>query len=401
MAQAPNNRNDLMRSSHGSGNPKDLGPPEDLSERPDAENRCFVSDDRLRRQIIDITENEYDVGRVTGLCEIKGGYCNRSFEITVDQGGRVRNYVVRQYWRGITEEEIHFEHALIQYAIDHGLHLAAGIVATKAGKTYIRRNSDEDIHALYEYLPGEDKYAWDRPDLTDTEIYNAGEVLALFHNAVCEFDPQTGRRKEDPIVKLWPTLLNNLKQFADADRPGKVIPYLRKNLNRIQETISRNTLAEKDIESLPVIPNHYDYHPGNLKWDGETVVGIFDFDWSKIDLRLFDVCTAMVHFGSCWGGEKDGNLRLDKCELFLRGYQERLISLNGQIPLMTAEQALFLKIMVWANLYLLHWGVSAYLENVTSDDAEYLTYLKHSVRLMRWIDAHPTELTECFGQVLA
>ena len=76
------------------------------------------------------------------------------------------------------------------------------------------------------------------------------------------------------------------------------------------------------------------------------------------------------------------------------------MALNGQAPVTAAEQALFLKIMVWANIYLLHWGVSAYLENETSDDSEYLTYLKHSTRLMRWMNAHQTEIAGCLARVV-
>ena len=39
---------------------------------------------------------------------------------------------------------------------------------------------------------------------------------------------------------------------------------------------------------------HCDYHPGNLKWVDEQGVGLFDFDWSKLDYRVFDIARGVV-----------------------------------------------------------------------------------------------------------
>lgn len=41
-----------------------------------------------------------------------------------------------------------------------------------------------------------------------------------------------------------------------------------------------------------------------------------------------------------------------------------------------------------ANIYLVHWEVSNFYDNKNMDDNEYLVYLKHNMRLGRWIEAH-------------
>ena len=55
---------------------------------------------------------------------------------------------------------------------------------------------------------------------------------------------------------------------------------------------------------MPHCAIHCDFHPGNLKYENNRVVGIFDFDWSKIDLRLFDLRMAVDDLGCRPGGRR-------------------------------------------------------------------------------------------------
>jgi homoserine kinase type II len=118
------------------------------------------------------------------------------------------------------------------------------------------------------------------------------------------------------------------------------------------------------------------------------VAGIFDFDWSKMDLRLFDVALAVIYFCSRWDDGHDGELRGDKCRLFLGAYQHQLQRLQGLEPLSAAEQKLLPTMLDIANIYLIHWEVSRCLETADADDYEYLAFLKHNIRLMHWLETH-------------
>lgn len=82
---------------------------------------------------------------------------------------------------------------------------------------------------------------------------------------------------------------------------------------------------------MPQLPIHGDYHQGNLKYQDSRVIGVFDFEWSKIDFRLFDLALPLVYFCACWEGPAAGSLN--------------------------------------------------------PDDGEYLTYLNHGHQLMDWIGA--------------
>ena len=139
------------------------------------------------------------------------------------------------------------------------------------------------------------------------------------------------------------------------------------------------------------IPIHCDYHPGNLKYRDEKCVGIFDFDWSKIDYRLFDVALALVYFTSIWD-EQAAGLRGDKFFLFLSTYNQACRRLAFIDPLTKQEQRYLVSMLAIANLYVLNWDLVDFYQTIEPDDDEYYPYIDHNVNLMHWIALHEDEL---------
>jgi hypothetical protein len=68
------------------------------------------------QQISKIVETLYDIGTVTAVDEIFGGYNSRSFGIQTLKDGCTRTYFLRKYKSGVSIGEIRFEHALINHA---------------------------------------------------------------------------------------------------------------------------------------------------------------------------------------------------------------------------------------------------------------------------------------------
>ena len=353
----------------------------------------------MRRQITEIVESYYDIGTVTAVNEIFGGYNSRSFGIETLKDGCARTYFLRQYKPDVAADEIRFEHALIGHAIQNGFSFAADIVSTAQGLTFVQSADSDHMFAVFDYLNGEDKYTWDNPDLSDAEFISAGRVLAAFHNAMRDFDPGGLQRSEPPILKLWPRLAGQLAGYDRHKPGGQLQAYYAAHLQGILDLIARHPLDANEIEGMPVIAIHCDYHPGNLKWADNQVVGIFDFDWSKMDLRLFDVALAVIYFCSRWDEGHDGEVRCDKCSLFIRSYQQELQELAGLEPITPAELRLMPKMLDIANIYLLHWEVSAYHSIAGANETEYLTYLKHNVRLMQWLDARRSAVIETVSRI--
>lgn len=348
----------------------------------------------IRTQIIELIEENYDVGKVVEVYEIFGGYVNRSFGIYVEKDGERHEYFVRKYKSSITDQEIVFEHKLIDFSIKNGLSMAAGLIRTKNQATYIKAQSGEtaDYYALYEYLPGEDKYTWDNPNCNDAEYASSARVLALFHNATRNFDPEGLERIEPKIMEFLPTREAVYKEFGQRELKTKYHNYYLKQLDMILEVLETSQIPENIWRQMPFSPCHSDFHPGNLKYSNDEATGIFDFDWSKIDLRLFDVCLALAYFCSSWDDETDGVLRLEKCSIFLKAYQEKLQELGGLTPLTALEKEYFPTMMAAANMYLVNWDVCAYYNGTDLNEYEYIAYLSHNVRLMKWIEKNKEDI---------
>lgn len=352
----------------------------------------------IQDQIVDALK-DYDLGTVSDIYEIFGGYVNRSFGIITERDGEKHEYFVRKYKYGISEAEILFEHSMIDYSIAHGLDIAAGLLSTKDSKTFVKKtegtngNTKDIYFAVYQFLQGEDLYTWDNPTLNDAEYASAAGVLAAFHNAARDFAPQGLERVEPKIMEFLPTLSEKYKDLAQKNMDTKFHQYFKNNLKIILEVIESSQIANELLEKMPYTPCHNDFHPGNLKYTNSKVVGIFDFDWSKIDRRLFDVTLALAYCCSSWQDEKDGMLLLDKCAIFLKSYQEKLLELKGLEPLNAVEIEYLPTMIAAANMYLINWDVTAYYAGTNLNEYEYLAYLQHNVRLMKWIENHKVEIS--------
>jgi homoserine kinase type II len=157
---------------------------------------------------------------------------------------------------------------------------------------------------------------------------------------------------------------------------------------------------------MPFIPVHCDFHPGNLKWvdqeavamrpvewSGSSCTGFFDFDWSKLDYRLFDVGQGVAYFCTSWEGADSGELWLDKAALFVGAYQDEAAKYDQPGPMSAAELELLPRMIANANIYILNWDITAYYEDKDArNDDEYLMYLEHQIKVMEFIESHVEEL---------
>lgn len=360
----------------------------------------------LRNQVVDLVENHYDIGRVVLVYEVFGGYVNRSFAIICEKDGQKREYFVRKYKVTAFDEDVALEHKLINYAIDKGFKEAAHIHVAKDGKTFakikeiIGGKPNTRIFAVYEFLGGEDKYTWIDNVCTPTELHNLGALLARLHNCTRDFDPGPVNKAEPKIEVLLPDMKRIFRELAAQPLDNKFHEYFGMTLPRIIEIIDRNIIPTEAYARMPITPVHGDYHAGNVKFDGENVIGLFDFDWSKMDVRLFDVCLGMVYCCSSWHVATDGQLRLDDCRSFLEGYNCALDG-SGLEKLNETEREHFSTMVAVAGIYLVYWCTELwyYVDPEGTNDYESIYYLIHLVRTIRWIESNKEKLDEVIKSI--
>jgi homoserine kinase type II len=367
----------------------------------------------IRAQIKEVVEKHYDLGEVVEVYEIFGGYVNRSFGITCVKDGKQEDYFIRKYKAKFRSEanpdDILYEHNLINYCLKNGLKEAAKVFVSKNGTTMVSLMDKDDTgkpfkryFAIYDYLEGEDKWTWVNNENNPTEFKNIGALQARFHHYGRDFDPGKLAKAEPKIQFLLPSLAELFTKLAATDLPDSTFhAYFNSKLPSIIETIKKNQIPAEAYAKMPQTPIHSDLHAGNVKWVGEECTGIFDFDWSKIDVRLFDIAFALIYCCSSWRPETDGQLRLDDCRYFLEGYNNQLKQLKGLEPLNETEKKYFPEMMAAGCQYLINWCTALYFYEGPDlvNDYEALYYLLHITRLMDWIEAHKPDLAKVVASV--
>jgi homoserine kinase type II len=192
-------------------------------------------------------------------------------------------------------------------------------------------------------------------------------------------------------MEFLPTFKKTFSLFMEHAEDRRCDRLFKDNFEPICLALDNAVSLDVRFQGMKEIPIHCDYHPGNLKYRDEKAVGLFDFDWSKIDYRLFDVALALVYFTSIWSGRTAG-LRQNKFVLFLNTYNTACHRLSHIIPLTDQERNYLVPMLSIANLYVLNWDLADFYDTSESDDDEYYVYFDHNIGLVHWIELHKDQL---------
>ena len=249
------------------------------------------------------------------------------------------------------------------------------------GETFVTREETLDgervtrFFAVYEMLEGLDKYTWVKNRCTDKEYDSAGRVLAQFHYFAHDFDPRAwaaSSRRSCISCATAPSL-----RGATPSRPGPgqlVDEYFLARLPAIVEALRKGAEQEPELQGMPYIPVHCDYHPGNHKWVDAEAADSRPVETTGSCARACSTSTGpssttasstwprLVYFCSSWEGRDSGELWLDKAALFVRAYQDEAARFDEPGPMSAAELAALPRMIANANLYVLNWDVTAYYE---------------------------------------
>jgi homoserine kinase type II len=343
----------------------------------------------------------YRLGEVIRVEQNFRGYINTNYEFETLRYGSKYHYVLRHYTETSKEKNIQFEHALLNELEIRKFDLSPRLVKTVDNKTYLKfrsniKNGEKyDFMAVFKLLPGEDRYTWDGPLCTTGDLKNAAKTLALYHKAIFGWEktnPDGHLRMVDQLLSL-PMKWENYAKRPDNSSFSNVF---MENLDVLQNFLMHclNTLDINQYDMLPHLAIHGDYHPGNLRFCERKVVGVCDFEWSKLDARCFDIALALIYFCAAWKERIDGALLPNRVIDFLKAYQMGIDEKKGIRPL-TDQEIKFLPQMIYvSNLIVLDWVIDYgfYSDN---HSPECLKYLMHSIRLFRWLEANGNLLKKC------
>lgn len=345
-----------------------------------------------------ILSHFYDLGQLIDIEQKNRGYINETYGIKLLKGNKKDRYFLRRYRKGTFKKRIKFEHALMNELVEQGFNISPRIIPAKDLSTFVKVSEKRENHtesryvSIFSCLPGKDKYSWDAPLCTDAELRDAAKVLAFYHSAIHEWKGTSDwveKRHIDRIslmTERWRSWAQNAGQSTFDQYFLGQFEYLF--------SILRKTKFNKIYNEMPHLAIHGDYHPGNLKFSDGKIIGVFDFDWSKMDIRCFDVAIALLFFCSGWDGIDEGNLLLDRTESFLEAYQKAADEVDGIGPMDMLELEHLPEMIHLSNISLIDWILEA-LYTKGSSPQEFKTYLRHSVHVMQWMERNRDQLYKC------
>lgn len=259
----------------------------------------------------------YDVGELLAPPAPCGGTANANVTLETSAG---RLFLKRRSPKYSVPGYVAFDHRLMEHLHGYGVGTPLAL-RSRPGDRWLERNGA--VYELFPFYPGG---AHDRRSLA--QIADAGRRLAAFHAASREFDRPAGKewpRYQDPAriregVEAMGCDLRNQLDGAD---------YLY-----LMEQIERLECAYPDARyhALPKLVVHGDYHPGNLKFVGDRVSGIYDLDWATLQPRVLDLADGIFLFA----GERRSDIdaadivsltqswlpSVERARAFLDGYRQ-------------------------------------------------------------------------------
>ncbi len=275
-----------------------------------------------------------------------------------DAGGR--RYVLRRYRRNRNRDRITFQAMFQAFAHRQGLPVAR-IVTTRFGAPLL-----DDITGtwmLCAYIDGTDYRFESMP-----QVVGAAAALADFHRVTKTFPEAEVVGQGNPNVRRWWTRGDVLLEELDLLLGDRGVDAELRFLHRWRAELVREWPLER-VDTLPTAWVHGDFHGRNVRFSGNAVCGIFDFDLVHFGFAVEDVGDALFRFGrACRGSTR---LRPGGARAFLNGY-------SGSRTLTEEERA---AIGIMASLAMAR--DRSYYDLLAADNRDPVPFLKEKVDLMR------------------
>jgi homoserine kinase type II len=228
----------------------------------------------------------YEIGPLIGGPQPGGGTANANLTLESTTGVY---FLKRRNPKYALPAYVAFDHRLMEHLAPYrvGTPLAE---LTSDGRRWLEWNGA--VYELYPYQPGGPHDRYSLPQLA-----SAGRSLAAYHRATRTFAPPPGKewpRYQDP--RKIREGIDALQEPLKGRLPPEEWRYLQEQVVRLEQEF-----PDERYHALPKLVVHGDYHPGNLKFLGEAVSGIFDLDWATVQPRLLDLADGVFLFA----GERD------------------------------------------------------------------------------------------------
>lgn len=198
------------------------------------------------------------------------------------------------------------EYDLINWLIDHNQPVSPLLYTTEKIPWAEYQGA---FYVLYPYHKGTPGNQLD--NYSEDVLLAAGRALGNLHQDLANYTAT----EEFPSFDLF----QEVATFAWPTVQAYLGRGFRNRLQDIEQGISHNLINPYDSLSRQLI--HRDFHPGNLIYQDEKVVGIIDFDRIRIGIRIFDLCyLATAILSQKFEDPQGREIWPDMVQSLIRGY---------------------------------------------------------------------------------
>lgn len=273
--------------------------------------------DEILKKII----SEYDIGEFIKSKPFKAGYVQTNILIVTKQG----KYVLR-YYENRSKESVSFEADLLRYLSEHNYPCAMHIKDSK-GKVIHTYNKKPFI--IFSYLGGRHL-----KNINNKQLYQMIKHLALLHKITKGHKPIHSKHRESRTKEFCLEVAKvEAKRFKDKDKGRKRLSIIKSKLDKLK--LSNN---------LPKGVIHGDFDKANIKFKGDKLTGILDFDDSTYTFLIYDLGVILLYWTRFYVKKFD----LKKARKIIKIYEKyRPLSKLEKQHIYDALQLHALMIMSW------------------------------------------------------
>lgn len=303
------------------------------------------------KDITEIVETYYDLGKVKDIERIHIGETNFSYFITLSKCGKNKKYFAQLFNSGKTLADVKHELALRKYFMKR---LKTPL---KCAQHY---NTKSDSYTVACYCPQIDRYRYfcmfdflEGGPLGNREEWAFGRMnekmytayatgLAYYHIGAYGFKSPISF-EEGSMMEFSEELKDYKRVFTEEfekrrydDSPLKgTYAYFGEYQPRLLYLLEKYTMRYLEAKNdLVMCIAHMDPGANNYMFDSDLQpIGVCDLDWSQEHLRLFDITWALLESFCEYDPERvTTNMDIDKCVAFINAYDNAIEMAGNPMP---------------------------------------------------------------------
>ena len=242
---------------------------------------AHLKDDELQRAL-----SYYDIGTIGEIRPLNIGNIHAPKRIINSDRGR---FLLKRRAKGKDDVyHVAFAHAVQLHLEKKGFPVPGIVRTVKENNTALLL--DNYVYELFHFVTGH-RYNGSMEAVVDT-----GRKLAMFHESLSDFG--TGMTPVRRTFHNSPSVRRHLRIIgseAGSRHRESNMRNIAHDLMILYNHASVN-VNQLGFDSWPMQIVHGDFHPGNMLFESEKVVAVFDFDSVKIAQPVTDLANAALQF---------------------------------------------------------------------------------------------------------